>query len=89
MEDATPRTKPAAARTSVNIRNCGHPDREAQGPHPESEAHQTRTSTHIIFICAKCLKVCHSLDDGPIEDDNNQNNQCGKVRTRRIAAPDQ
>src|ERR1700692_1970658 len=37
-----------------------------------------KTIDGIYFICAKCLKVCHSLDDGLIEDSNNQNNPCGK-----------
>lgn len=45
-----------------------------------------KTIDGIYFICAKCLKVCHSLDDGLIEDSNNQNNQCGKCGKARIAA---
>src|SRR5216684_9206068 len=45
-----------------------------------------KTIDGIYFICAKCLKVCHSLDDGLIEDANNQNNQCGKCGKARIAA---
>ena len=45
-----------------------------------------KTIDGIYFICAKCLKVCHSLDDGLIEDPNNQNNQCGKCGKARIAA---
>jgi len=46
-----------------------------------------KTIDGIYFICAKCLKVCHSLDDGLIEDSNNQNNQCGKCgKARTVAA---
>src|SRR5512146_3118881 len=46
-----------------------------------------KTIDGIYFICARCLKVCHSLDDGLIEDPNNQNNQCGKCgKARTVAA---
>ncbi len=43
-----------------------------------------KTVEGIYFICAKCLKVCHSLDEGIIEDPANQANlclRCGKSRT--------
>jgi hypothetical protein len=36
-----------------------------------------KTIEGIYFICAKCMKVCHSLDDGLVEDPSNQNNLCG------------
>jgi hypothetical protein len=45
-----------------------------------------KTIEGIYFICAKCLKVCHSLDDGLTEDPANQNNQCGKCSKSRPAA---
>ncbi|MGH7906927.1 MAG: hypothetical protein ACREP6_09885 [Candidatus Binataceae bacterium] len=45
-----------------------------------------KTIEGIYFICAKCLKVCHSLDDGLTEDPNNQNNLCGKCAKSRPAA---
>lgn len=45
-----------------------------------------KTIEGIYFICAKCLKVCHSLDDGLAEDPANQNNQCGKCSKGRPAA---
>ena len=45
-----------------------------------------KTIDGIYFICARCLKVCHSLDDGLLEDPNNQNNQCGKCGKARTAA---
>ena len=30
----------------------------------------------IYFICAKCVKVCHNLDEGLVEDEANENNIC-------------
>jgi hypothetical protein len=36
-----------------------------------------KTIEGIYFICATCMKVCHSLDDGLREDPNNQSNLCG------------
>src|SRR5713226_4324074 len=45
-----------------------------------------KTIDGIYFICSKCLKVCHSIDDGIVEDPDNQNNQCGKCGKARTAA---
>lgn len=45
-----------------------------------------KTIEGIYFICAKCMKVCHSLDEGLQEDPNNQNNTCGKCAKARTAA---
>jgi hypothetical protein len=45
-----------------------------------------KTIEGIYFICASCLKVCHSLDDGLLEDPNNQNNLCGTCAKARTAA---
>lgn len=45
-----------------------------------------KTIEGIYFICGKCLKVCHSLDDGFVEDPQNQNNMCGKCGKSRTAA---
>jgi hypothetical protein len=46
-----------------------------------------KTIDGIYFICVKCLKVCHSLDDGLVEDATNQNNLCGKCgKSRTVAA---
>jgi len=46
-----------------------------------------KTIEGIYFICSKCTKVCHSLDDGLQEDPNNVNNQCAKcAKTRTVAA---
>jgi hypothetical protein len=35
-----------------------------------------KTIEGIYFICVKCVKVCHSLDEGLQEDPENQNNTC-------------
>jgi hypothetical protein len=45
-----------------------------------------KTIEGIYFICAKCLKVCHSLDDGLTEDSNNERNMCGKCAKAKTAA---
>jgi hypothetical protein len=35
-----------------------------------------KTQEGIYFICARCEKVCHNLDEGLVEDVNNVNNIC-------------
>jgi hypothetical protein len=45
-----------------------------------------KTIEGIYFICDKCLKVCHSLDDGIVEDPANLHNLCGKCGKSRNAA---
>jgi hypothetical protein len=35
-----------------------------------------KTVEGIYFICARCEKVCHNLDEGLVEDDKNANNMC-------------
>lgn len=46
-----------------------------------------KTIEGIYFICAKCMKVCHSLDEGLQEDSNNQNNLCAKcAKSHNVAA---
>jgi transcription initiation factor IIE alpha subunit len=45
-----------------------------------------KTIEGIYFICSKCMKVCHSLDEGLQEDPDNQNNQCSKCAKVRPAA---
>ncbi|MGB8412471.1 MAG: hypothetical protein WCE23_06560 [Candidatus Binatus sp.] len=45
-----------------------------------------KTIEGIYFICAACLKVCHSLDDGFSEDPANQNNLCGACAKAQAAA---
>jgi len=51
-----------------------------------------KTIEGIYFICANCMKVCHSLDDGLTEDPENRNNLCGacsKTRPAPVAAAEQ
>src|ERR1700721_3977807 len=46
-----------------------------------------KTIEGIYFICIKCMKVAHSLDDGLQEEPTNQNTICGKcAKTRTVAA---
>jgi len=45
-----------------------------------------KTIEGIYFICASCLKVCHSLDDGFAEDPANLNNLCGACAKAQAAA---
>ncbi len=45
-----------------------------------------KTIEGIYFICASCMKVCHSLDDGFTEDPANQNNLCGECTKAQAAA---
>jgi hypothetical protein len=45
-----------------------------------------KTVEGIYYICAKCMRVCHSLDDGLAEDAENRNNLCGKCRKAGSAA---
>ena len=45
-----------------------------------------KTIEGIYFICASCMKVCHSLDDGFTEDPANQNNLCGECAKAQAAA---
>src|SRR5713226_847030 len=45
-----------------------------------------KTIEGIYFICDKCHKVCHSLDDGIVEDPANEHNMCAKCGKSRSAA---
>lgn len=46
-----------------------------------------KTIEGIYFICAKCTKVCHSLDEGLQEDPANVNNLCSKcAKAKPVAA---
>src|ERR1700757_4260347 len=40
-----------------------------------------KTIEGIYFICVRCTKVCHNLDDGLVEDPNNLNNLCTACAT--------
>lgn len=35
-----------------------------------------KTIEGIYFICAACEKICHNMDEGLVEDAENQNNLC-------------
>ena len=45
-----------------------------------------KTIEGIYFICSKCMKVCHSLDDGLTKIRTTSNNQCAKCAKARTAA---
>ncbi len=51
-----------------------------------------KTLEGIYFICARCSKICHNLDEGLVEDEDNEQNLCSScsqaakaVKTARIA----
>ena len=35
-----------------------------------------KTLEGIYFICSRCMKVCHNLDEGLVEDEENEHNIC-------------
>jgi len=35
-----------------------------------------KTIEGVYFICFECKKVCHNMDEGLVEDPNNQRNLC-------------
>lgn len=37
-----------------------------------------KTIEGVYFICVKCKKVCHNMDDGLVEDPNNAENTCAE-----------
>ncbi len=36
----------------------------------------SKTVEGVYFICTQCVKVCHSLDEGLVEDPTNESNRC-------------
>lgn len=42
-----------------------------------------KTIEGIYFICAECARICHSLDEGIVEDPDNVNNLCSSCASRR------
>ncbi len=46
-----------------------------------------KTLEGIYFICAQCEKVCHNLDEGLVEDDENSNNVCSVCHEAAKAPP--
>ena len=45
-----------------------------------------KTIEGIYFICIDCMKVCHSLDEGLVEDPDNQQNLCNNCKKQRNQA---
>lgn len=50
-----------------------------------------KTIEGIYFICFECKKVCHNMDEGLVEDPNNQHNLCSacakaKSKGKQVAA---
>lgn len=50
-----------------------------------------KTIEGIYFICFECKKICHNLDEGLVEDPNNQRNLCAacakaKSKGKQVAA---
>jgi len=45
-----------------------------------------KTLEGIYFICARCMSVCHNLDEGLVEDEENANNLC-KPCSQNAAQP--
>jgi hypothetical protein len=46
-----------------------------------------KTLEGIYFICSSCAKVCHNLDEGLVEDDDNQRNVCQPCHKTAASAP--
>ncbi len=42
-----------------------------------------KTIEGIYFICARCSQICHSLDEGIVEDPDNVENLCEACATSR------
>lgn len=40
-----------------------------------------KTIEGIYFICARCSQICHSLDEGIVEDPDNIENLCAECAT--------
>jgi len=41
----------------------------------------------VYFICVRCLKVCHNLDEGLVEDEANEANICTPCASAAAAQP--
>ncbi len=42
-----------------------------------------KTIEGIYFVCAECAKVCHSLDEGIVEDPDNIENMCSEEHRKQ------
>ena len=81
-----PRTKPAGAKSSASTPSCSASASRSCAGRILNRERINKTIEGIYFICATCLKVCHSLDDGLSEDPANQNNLCGACAKAQAAA---
>ena len=43
-----------------------------------------KTIEGIYFICARCSQICHSLDEGIVEDPDNIENLCAECATNTV-----
>lgn len=46
-----------------------------------------KTLEGIYFVCLRCRKVCHNLDEGLVEDSENKNNICTPCSKMAVEAP--
>lgn len=47
-----------------------------------------KTIEGVYFICIDCRKVCHNMDDGLVEDPDNEANRCGAcAKAKGIPVP--
>jgi hypothetical protein len=49
-----------------------------------------KTLEGVYFICARCEHVCHNLDEGLVEDEDNERNlciPCSKIAQQPVKAP--
>jgi len=42
-----------------------------------------KTIEGVYFICVRCKRVCHNVDDGLVEDPNNAYNLCGTCAKKK------
>ncbi len=46
-----------------------------------------KTLEGVYFVCGRCERVCHNLDDGLVEDEENKNNLCKDCHTALTNPP--
>lgn len=46
-----------------------------------------KTLEGIYFVCLRCRKVCHNLDEGLVEDTENKSNICTPCSKMAVEAP--
>ncbi|MFN2378429.1 MAG: hypothetical protein ABR538_18005 [Candidatus Binatia bacterium] len=46
-----------------------------------------KTLEGIYFVCLRCRKVCHNLDEGLVEDTDNKNNTCTPCSKMAVEVP--